>query len=47
MHTLPMGALGFVGERVTDRGGLIAISILMFTPVFFIFFLIICSSSPD
>lgn len=47
MRTLPMGVSSFVGERVTDRGGLIAVSILMFTPVFFIFYLIICSPSPD
>ncbi|MDA0989712.1 MAG: hypothetical protein O3A51_03055 [Verrucomicrobia bacterium] len=47
MRTLPMGVLGFIGERVTDRGGLMAVSILVCNPVFFIFFLISCSSSPD
>jgi len=40
MRTLPIGVLDFIGERTTDWGGLMAASVLVCIPVFFIFVLL-------
>jgi multiple sugar transport system permease protein/raffinose/stachyose/melibiose transport system permease protein len=40
MRTLPIGVLDFIGERVTDWGGLMAASVLVCVPVFLLFLFI-------
>jgi ABC-type glycerol-3-phosphate transport system permease component len=40
MRTLPIGVLDFIGERVTDWGGLMAASVLVCVPVFLLFMVI-------
>jgi ABC-type glycerol-3-phosphate transport system permease component len=40
MRTLPIGVLDFIGERVTDWGGLMAASVLVCIPVFLLFLFI-------
>jgi len=40
MRTLPIGVLDFIGERLTDWGGLMAASVLVCIPVFVLFFFI-------
>lgn len=40
MRTLPVGVLDFIGERVTDWGGLMAASVLVCVPVFALFLVI-------
>jgi ABC-type glycerol-3-phosphate transport system permease component len=40
MRTLPRGVLDFIGERVTDWGGLMAASLLVCVPVFFLFLIL-------
>lgn len=40
MRTLPIGVLDFIGERVTDWGGLMAAAVLVCVPVFLLFMVI-------
>ena len=40
MRTLPVGILDFIGEHQTDWGVLMAASVLVCLPVFFLFFLL-------
>lgn len=40
MRTLPIGVLDFIGERVTDWGGLMAASVLVCVPVLLLFMFI-------